>query len=82
MDALVELAEEKGIYLIRDAAQAVGAEWRGRGIGSYGIAASFSFQNTKNLTLGGAITTNSDELYYNIMNMLNMGKDKDGKYSF
>ena len=42
------------------------------------------FQNTKNLTCGegGAITTNSDELYYNIMNMLNMGKDKDGKYSF
>lgn len=84
LDALVELAEEKGIYLIGDAAQAVGAEWRGRGIGSYGIAASFSFQNTKNLTCGegGAITTNSNELYYNIMNMLNMGKDKDGKYSF
>ena len=83
LDALVELAEEEGIYLIGDAAQAVGAEWKGLGIGSYGIAASFSCQNTKNLTCGegGIITTNSEELYTNLTSMLNMGCNGEGRYT-
>lgn len=83
LDKLLDLAEEKGVYLIGDAAQAVGAQWKGKGIGSIGIAASFSFQNSKNLTCGegGAITTNSDELYNNIYAILNGGCMKPDSYT-
>lgn len=83
LDSLLALAEEKNIYLIGDAAQAVGAAWKGRGIGSIGIAASFSFQNSKNLACGegGAITTNSDELYNNIYAMLNGGSANGSSYT-
>ena len=82
LDALTNLAEKTGLYLIGDAAQAAGSQWRGRGVGSYGIAASFSCQNTKNLTggEGGIITTNDDKLAKNIRAMLNGGIGADGRY--
>jgi len=72
MEELSKVAEKHGIYLISDAAQAVAGVYRGKGIGSYGIAASFSFQNSKNLTSGegGAITTNCDKLNEKIRGML------------
>jgi dTDP-4-amino-4,6-dideoxygalactose transaminase len=60
MDALNEVAEEFGLVLIEDAAQAIGAEWNGKRAGSLGGAAAFSFYPTKNLSAygdGGAVTT-------------------------
>jgi dTDP-4-amino-4,6-dideoxygalactose transaminase len=83
MDALTELAKETGLYLICDAAQAVGAEWKGKSIGSFGIAASYSLQNTKNLNCGegGAITTNDDALAAELRTLINGGMDKDGNYT-
>ncbi len=63
MDPLLELARERGIPVIEDAAQAIGAEYRGRRAGSMGAVGCFSFFPTKNL--GGAgeggILTTSDE---------------------
>ena len=84
LDALTDLAKETGCHLIGDAAQAAGSQWRGRGVGAYGIAVSFSCQNTKNLTSGegGIITTNDDNLAKSIRAMLNGGMGTDGKYRF
>jgi dTDP-4-amino-4,6-dideoxygalactose transaminase len=83
MDALTKLAEETGLYLICDAAQAVGAEWRGKSIGSFGVAASYSLQNTKNLNCGegGAITTNDDKLAAELRTLINGGMSPDGSYT-
>jgi dTDP-4-amino-4,6-dideoxygalactose transaminase len=53
MDALQRLAEEFDLAIIEDAAQAIGAKWRGRPAGSLGIAAAFSFYPTKNLSAFG-----------------------------
>jgi dTDP-4-amino-4,6-dideoxygalactose transaminase len=50
MDALRHLAEEFDLVIIEDAAQAIGAKWRGRQAGSVGIAAAFSFYPSKNLS--------------------------------
>lgn len=81
LDALEEIASRRGVKLIVDAAQAVGAEWRGRSICAYGDAASVSCQNTKNLTCGegGIITTNDDALAERLALMLSGGV-RDGKY--
>ncbi len=67
-DRFEALCKEKNIALIVDAAQAVGARCGGRSIGSYGIAASFSCQNTKNLTAGegGLITTNDEAIFHRL----------------
>jgi dTDP-4-amino-4,6-dideoxygalactose transaminase len=64
-DAFARLKIERGLKLIEDAAQAWGAEWRGRKAGGLGDAAAFSFYPTKNLSAAGdagMITTNSEEL--------------------
>ncbi len=64
MDDIVKICREYGVYLIEDCAQAVGAEYRGRKVGTFGDLGCFSFYQTKNLTTGegGAIITNNDEL--------------------
>ena len=81
LDALEEIAQRHGIKLIVDAAQGVGAEWKGKSICAYGDAASISCQNSKNLTSGegGIITTNDDILAKKLDLMLSGGKE-DGKY--
>ncbi len=65
MDPLIELADEYGFYVIEDAAQAIGAEYKGRRAGSIGHFGCFSFFPSKNLGGygdGGMITTADDEL--------------------
>lgn len=65
MDEIMSLAEEHDLFVLEDAAQAMGAEYQGKKIGSWGHAATFSFFPTKNLGGygdGGMIVTNDDEL--------------------
>ena len=64
MERLAELRDRHGLHVIEDAAHAIGAEWRGRRIGSFGNIAAFSFYVTKNITTieGGAIMTESEKI--------------------
>ena len=65
MDALNALAEEHGVPVVEDAAQAIGANYSGRQVGSLGAVGCFSFYPTKNLGGmgdGGMVTTNDSEL--------------------
>lgn len=60
MDAFTEIGQEFGLAIVEDAAQAIGAQWRGRGAGSLGATAAFSFYPTKNLSAygdAGIVTT-------------------------
>ena len=64
MDRVLEIAQEHGLAVVEDAAQAHGSEWRGRKVGALGNAGSFSFQQSKNMTSGegGIIVTNDSAL--------------------
>jgi len=79
MDEIMEIAEEKGLYVIEDAAQAHLAEYKGRKVGGIGHAAIFSFQESKNMTAGegGAITTNDDELAERCISLREHGRRRD-----
>ena len=66
MDSILEIAEKSNLIVIEDAAQAIGAEYKGRRAGSMGDFGCFSFFPSKNLGAfgdGGIVTTNSDEFF-------------------
>ncbi|HSW83546.1 MAG TPA: DegT/DnrJ/EryC1/StrS family aminotransferase [Usitatibacter sp.] len=76
MSAIRYIADCHGLLVIEDAAQAHGATYEGRKVGSLGNAAAFSFYSTKNLgALGdaGAVTTNDPALACRIMRLRNYG---------
>lgn len=76
MDAINRLAEERGLLVIEDAAQAHGARYRGRRVGSLGHAAGWSFYPSKNLgALGdaGAVTTDDEALAERVRALRNYG---------
>ena len=64
MDPLRELAEENGLLIIEDAAEAHGAEYKGKKVGALGTVGCFSFYGNKVITTGegGMCVTNDEEL--------------------
>jgi len=63
LDALTALAKKHGIALIEDSSHAHATEWKGKRIGTHGVAGTFSFQASKLMTAGegGMIVSNNDE---------------------
>ena len=78
MTALHQLATKHDLLLFEDAAQAVGASWAGTPVGSFGIAASFSFYPTKNMTSGegGMVTTHDPQVARSVRLLRNQGMEK------
>lgn len=64
MDRFLALAEQHGIYIVEDAAQAVDSRYQGRCLGTIGHVGCYSFHDTKNIACGegGALLTQSDEI--------------------
>ncbi|WHZ02384.1 DegT/DnrJ/EryC1/StrS family aminotransferase [Neobacillus sp. YX16] len=65
MDPIMEIAKKHNLYVIEDAAQAIGAEYKGRKVGEIGDAITYSFFPTKNLGAygdGGMIVAQDDEI--------------------
>jgi len=80
MDPLMDLAAQRGIAVIEDCAQAHGATYRGRSVGSIGHAAAFSFCQDKIITTGGEggmLTTNDDALWRRAWSYKDHGKSWD-----
>ncbi len=76
MDAIARLGREHGVPVIEDAAQAFGADWKGRAAGSLGDAAAFSFYPTKNLSAygdAGCVTTGDAKFADRIRRLRNHG---------
>ena len=81
LDKILEIADKNKIYLIEDAAQAIGAKYNGKKVGSFGIAGCFGLHPLKNLNAygdGGVITVKEKQLYENLKKMRNHGlKNRD-----
>ncbi|MDO9352245.1 MAG: dTDP-4-amino-4,6-dideoxygalactose transaminase [Solirubrobacteraceae bacterium] len=80
MERLLPLAAEHGLAVIEDAAQAIGASYRGRPLGTFGALGTFSFDATKNLTCGtgGALVVNDPELVERAEWIRDCGTDRAG----
>jgi len=72
MAPILQICEKHNLFVIEDAAQAIGAEYNGRRAGSMGDFGCFSFFPSKNLGAfgdGGMVTTNSEELYSKLLKL-------------
>ena len=85
MDKIMEIAEKYDLYVIEDAAHAIGSKYKDKKIGSIGDATCFSFYATKNITTaeGGMITTNRGDLAdkMRILSLHGISKDAWKRYS-
>jgi dTDP-4-amino-4,6-dideoxygalactose transaminase len=79
MDPIMEIARQHGLIVIEDAAQAHGAKYQGRPVGSIGDIGCFSFYPGKNLGAygeGGAVTTNNPEHARTVRMLRDWGQDR------
>ena len=83
MDAIMSLAAGRGIKVIEDCAQAHGATFKGRPVGSFGDAAAFSFCQDKIITTGGEggmLVTNDEAVWAKVWSIKDHGKSHDAVY--
>jgi dTDP-4-amino-4,6-dideoxygalactose transaminase len=80
MDALLEIATRRNLWIMEDAAQAWGAQWNGVGVGHIGAAGIFSFQSSKNVNAGegGIILTDDDSICELLRSYSNCGRSSTG----
>ena len=77
MDQVMELAQRHNLWVVEDCAQALGASFKGRKVGTFGHVGCFSFHSQKNLTTlgeGGMIVTNDDDLAEKILGLRKIGQ--------
>lgn len=76
MDQIMAIAKEHNLYVIEDAAPALGAEFQGKKVGSFGDIACFSFQGAKIAACGegGIFLTDNEEIYKKAALLSNMGR--------
>ncbi|HPI41070.1 MAG TPA: aminotransferase class I/II-fold pyridoxal phosphate-dependent enzyme [Pseudobdellovibrionaceae bacterium] len=77
MDSIMKIARDNKLYVVEDAAPAIGASWNGKKTGSFGDFAAFSFQGAK-LTVtgeGGMLVTNNKDLYLKAYSLWDQGRD-------
>ena len=80
LDPLRALCEEHGLALVQDACEALGAEYRGRRVGSHGTSAVFAFYPNKQITTGegGMVTTHSEDEWRLLRSLRNQGRADAG----
>ena len=79
MDEIMGIAEENGLKVLEDSAQAHGAEYKGKKVGSIGDCSAFSFYATKNMVTGegGMVTTNNKKIAEKIKKLRDHGRTKN-----
>lgn len=82
MDSILALAEKHGLFVVEDAAQALGSRYKGKHAGTFGLASDISFFPAKVLGCigdAGAVLVNDKALYHEIYQLHDHGRDTDGE---
>jgi perosamine synthetase len=80
LDELRALCDRRGLLLIEDACEALGARYRGEPVGSHGVSAVFAFYPNKQITTGegGIVTTHSEQEWRLLRSLRNQGRADEG----
>ena len=78
-DEIMDIAQKNELYVIEDSCEALGAEYKGKKCGSFGVAAAFGFYPNKQITTGeGGMIVTDDEVLANLCrSMRNQGRGED-----
>ena len=82
METIMQIANDKKLVVIEDAAQALGSKFKNKSAGTFGDAASFSFYPAKvlgSLGDGGAVITNRNDIYEKVFQLHDHGRDPKGE---
>jgi dTDP-4-amino-4,6-dideoxygalactose transaminase len=82
MDAILAIAKKHALFVVEDAAQALGSKYKGQHAGTFGLASDISFFPAKVLgCLGdaGGVLVNDEDLYHKIYQIHDHGRDVDGE---
>lgn len=82
MGPLLEIAHEFNLFVLEDACEALGAEWGGRRVGTFGDAAAFAFYPNKQITTaeGGMVVTDNPEIASLCRSLRNQGRGESGEW--
>jgi perosamine synthetase len=82
IDRILEISKKHGLSIIEDACEAIGAEYRGRKVGTFGDVATLAFYPNKQITTGegGAVVTNNSQLAGKVRSMRNQGVGVPGAW--
>ena len=83
MDSLLQIAKQHNLIIIEDAAQGLGAKYKGDGIGTFDKGATISFYPAKNLGSfgdGGAFVTNDKKMYDKVKVLRDHGRNEEGVF--
>jgi len=80
MEEVMKFCTNHNLFLVEDAAQALGSFFKGKHLGTFGHIGSFSFSAPKIITTGqgGALVTNDGDLYQQAKRIKNFGRDREG----
>jgi len=82
MQTIMQIANDKKLVVIEDAAQSLGSKFKNKSAGTFGDAASFSFYPAKvlgSLGDGGAVITNRNDIYEKVFQLHDHGRDPKGE---
>ena len=82
MEKIMNIADRHKLFVVEDAAQALGSKFKGKNAGTFGIASAISFYPAKVLGCfgdGGALITNNSEIYHKAYQLHDHGRDTDGE---
>lgn len=82
MESIKAIADRRGLLVVEDAAESVGAKFQGRHVGGFGDAGCFSFYGNKTITTGqgGMITTDDEEIRRRCLILKNHGRTERGTF--
>jgi len=84
MTEIEKICKKNGIFLIEDAAEAIGSSYHGKKAGSFGVGSTFSFHNTKTMSTGegGMLIIDNEDLYKKCIMLRDHGRGPDTKPYF